>query len=407
MNITNLRENYPKLISHLENATYNRDYIYQFKREIKNILELADSGKVLCYADVYRNHEQAKCTKNILKQKRTVIGAIEQFDMFGKYPDGTYKQNYLLKGSYYRLNAEYQAIIDYYVKTETKRGIKPSTICSQSNSAAAFLLALQQSGVERLADATEENVLAVYVAPDGKIIKSHSSKPQSSAFLKACIPVYPDCEKVLAFLPSFRRKRKNMQYLKSEEITKVKRVLLDDVSSLTLRNRAIGILALYTGLRGCDITGLTMDSIDWENDILYIRQQKTEVPFTLPLSATVGNAIYDYINKERPKTECNYIFISQNKPFGRIQKCKFIAAKIMKAANIRQESDSLKGLHIFRHNLVTKLLGNGIPRPVISNIVGHTSPNALEAYLSADFPHLKECAISIDCFPVAKEVFSI
>ena len=37
--------------------------------------------------------------------------------------------------------------------------------------------------------------------------------------------------------------------------------------SLTLCDKAIGMLALYTGLRGCDMAGMTLDSIDWDRDI--------------------------------------------------------------------------------------------------------------------------------------------
>jgi integrase len=163
------------------------------------------------------------------------------------------------------------------------------------------------------------------------------------------------------------------------------------------------------GLRGCDIAGMMLDAVDFENDLLYILQQKTEVPITLPLTAIVGNAIYDYIEMERPDSKCNYVFISQNRPFGRIQSSaiKFIVAKIMNTAGIRQNDGDRKGSHIFRHHFATKLLGNGVPRPIISNLVGHTSPDSLDAYLSADFPHLKECALSIDRYPVPAEVFSI
>jgi integrase len=77
----------------------------------------------------------------------------------------------------------------------------------------------------------------------------------------------------------------------------------------------------------------------------------------------------------------------------------------MKAAGIRQNSGDRQGFHIFRHKFVTTLLGNGIPRPVISNLTGHLLPESLEPYLSANFPDLKECAIGIEKFPVLQEVF--
>jgi len=43
---------------------------------------------------------------------------------------------------------------------------------------------------------------------------------------------------------------------------------------------------------------------------------------------------------------------------------------------------------------------------VISQILGHDSPDSLETYLSADFVHLKECAISIGRFPMGKGVLA-
>jgi integrase len=82
-----------------------------------------------------------------------------------------------------------------------------------------------------------------------------------------------------------------------------------------------------------------------------------------------------------------------------------VAGRIMKAAHIRQSNGDRKGFHIFGHHFATTLLGNGVQKPIISKTLGHTSPRSLEAYLKADFHHLKECSISIDCFQVSKEVF--
>ena len=50
-------------------------------------------------------------------------------------------------------------------------------------------------------------------------------------------------------------------------------------------------------------------------------------------------------------------------------------------------------------------MGNGIPQPVISKSMGHTDPVSVETYLYADFAHLKECALSIENYPVPEEVF--
>jgi integrase len=139
-----------------------------------------------------------------------------------------------------------------------------------------------------------------------------------------------------------------------------------------------------------------------------VRQQKTKIPLELPLTAITGDAIYDYLTLERPYTESRTIFVSQHKPYERLKSRSIgnVAVTIMKATNIRQSKGDRKGFHIFRHYFATALLENGVSQPVISRTLGHTSPDSLESYLRADFPKLKEYAISIERFPVPKEVFS-
>ena len=147
-----------------------------------------------------------------------------------------------------------------------------------------------------------------------------------------------------------------------------------------------------------------MTSIDWDRDFIYIRQQKTEIPFELPLTAVVGNAIYDYLTSERPNTESRYLFVSQHKPYERLKNRSIgnVAVKIMKVAGIRQSKGDRKGFHIFRHHLATALLGNGVPQPVISRTLGHTSPDSLDSYLRADFPQLEGMLHQHRTFPCAK-----
>ncbi|WP_459997751.1 tyrosine-type recombinase/integrase, partial [Paradesulfitobacterium aromaticivorans] len=344
-----------------------------------------------------------------LRDKRTIIGAIEQFDVHSRFPDGRRRHELFKRGAYPLLSPEFKSVIDYYCEAEKKRGKKVTTIYTESHNTSTFFLSLQQKGIDSLVKITEEAVLSIFMSPDETLLRSCSYKKNITAVLKACIPYYPEaCHRILAFLPALRETRKNIQYLTSEEIQKVKEALANGENLLTLCDKAIGMLALYTGLRGCDIAGMTLDSIDWGRDLIYIRQQKTEFPLELPLTAVVGNAIYDYLTSERPHTESRYLFVSQNKPYDRLKSRSIgnVAVRIMIAAGIRQSKGDRKGFHIFRHHLATALLGNGVPQPVISRTLGHTSPDSLEAYLSADFLHLKECSINIEHFPVSEEVFS-
>lgn len=75
MNLQNLRDNYPKLISYMETNGYSKTYVDRFKRKIKKILEAIDSQKWLCYTDVYLKYTKTSRSPDYLRNKRTIIGA--------------------------------------------------------------------------------------------------------------------------------------------------------------------------------------------------------------------------------------------------------------------------------------------------------------------------------------------
>jgi len=408
MNVENLRNNHPKLISYMEATGYSKDYIGRLQTEIQKILAEADTKNWGCYSDVYQDYEATPLSLGSLEKKRAFIGAIKEFDLHGKYPDGKWS-GLVERGAYPKLVAEFRSLIDYHSTVERKRGKKESSIRTESKNAAAFLLSLQEVGISKLDDITEETVMSVFVSPDGEQLKSHNYRKFVSAVLKACTPLNPDaCRKVLSFLPATKEVRKNIQYLTPQETQDVLNTMDDMSNSLTLRDRAIGKLAYYTGLRSCDIVAMELASIDWECDLIRLKQQKTEEPLELPLTATVGNAIYDYLTGERPSVDCPILFLTQKGPYRGMESSNIwrVAARIMEEAGIRQSKGDRKGFHIFRHHLATTLLGNGVPQAVISGALGHTVPESVETYLSADLVHLKECALSIARFPVSEGVFA-
>ena len=410
MNVEILRERYPELIVYLEAEGYSAPYVANIKREILRIIEGADREGWSCYGDVYQEHTRNTKSQTSLRSRRTILGMIERFETLGQYPGERHQREPKMGGKYHLLTEEFKHIIDYHIAAEKERGKKYTTIYGGAKNAATFLYALQEKGFETLQAITEDAVLSVFVRADGKPRYSRSYKSNISAVFKACIPQDPETVKrILTYFPALRRVRNNIQYLTPEEVTALKHVLSDDYPHLSRRDKAIGILALNTGLRSCDIAGLTLESIDWERDTVLIRQQqKTNAPLELPLTAAVGNAIYDYLTMERPKTRSEYAFVTAKRPYARLQSSDLgvISGRIMDAAGIRQAYGDRRGFHIFRHRLTMALLGNGVARPVITQILGHISPDSINPYLSADFVHLKELALSVERFPVGEGVFA-
>ena len=157
------------------------------------------------------------------------------------------------------------------------------------------------TGCQCLDAITEEDVLSFFLAEDGSLQRSCSYKKNIAAVFKAGLNwKAAQCRKVLSFLLVLRENRKNIQYLTQDEVRLLREAA--EKGEVSARNRAILFLLLFTGLRGCDIAGLTFHSIDWETERILVTQQKTSVPLELPLSAVVGNAIYDYLESERPDT---------------------------------------------------------------------------------------------------------
>lgn len=408
MNVENLRNNHPKLISYMETAGYSNDYISRLRREIQWILAEADTRGWDCYNDVYRHYEAIPLSPGKLEKKRAYIGAIMEFDLHGNYPDGKWS-GLVERGAYPKLAPEFKSLIDYYCMAARERGKKESSINTESKNVSAFLLSLQDAGINRLDDITEEAMMPVFVSPDGEQLKSCNYRKFISAVLNVCIPLNPDaCKKALSFLPVTKRVRKNIQYLTPQETHAILDAMDDMSNALTLRDRAIGKLAYYTGLRCCDIAAMDLASIDWGRDLIRIKQQKTEEPLELALTATVGNAIYDYLTNERPPVDCPILFLTQQGPYRGMESSSIwrAAARIMEEAGIRQSKGDRRGFHIFRHHLATTLLGNGVPQAVISGVLGHAVPESVETYLSADLVHLKGCALSIARFPVSEGVFA-
>jgi len=408
MDVENLKSNYPELIAFMEKVGYSKEYISRIRGEIKHILAKANRKNWNSYNDVYIEYAKRSNSTYYLHLKRVILGLIEHFEVYGQYPDGQRRHQLVKYDNYHLLANEFKAVIDNYRTVEKERGIKDSTIYGNSSNAASFLLELQRKGINTLRMIDEQTVLSVFVSAEGSLRRCYGYKKNISAVFKACIPQDPETFiRILTFLPAIKNSRKNIQYLLPDEINQIKKALSDEHSVLSLRNKAIGILALYTGLRSCDIAGLKKDSIDWENELIRINQQKTGVPLELPLITVIGNAIYDYLTLERPETDCEYIFISHFKPYRRLNAGSLsdVSFKIMDDADVRKSMKNRGGFRIFRHHLATELLGNGIPQPVISGILGHTSPDSLKKYLSADFPHLKECSLSIERFPISEGVF--
>jgi len=173
MDLENLRKKYPQLLSGMEEIGYSEVYIKGIHKMIQWILKEADYQNWNDYPDICKHYEQTSNTHNNYKQKRAYLGAIMEFELYGKLPDGK-DSGLIKKGAYSKLEPTFKALADYFRHTELERGVAKATVNVWKNEASCFLNFLQEAGISRLVDAREETTLSFFISSDMKPIKGSS-----------------------------------------------------------------------------------------------------------------------------------------------------------------------------------------------------------------------------------------
>lgn len=404
MDITHLKETYPKLIRYMTNSGYSSNYI----RLVKNVV-----GFITNHPDNTWNSYHDICTDYIGErtgweaiQRKSQINLVANFDLDNRFPERRVHIKVLTKANK-SMCPEFQCLLDCYEQFCDKKGVGKSTKASRLYAGRGFFSRLQEAGCSNLSTVTENDVLEG-LKNKNSVLFSHRYCLYIKDILECGVNIDEASSiRIQGYIPRIRSGRKNIQYMTEAEAGSVLEVLNSDASGLSFREKAVGSLLLYTGLRRSDIAGLYFSSIDWGSEMINVTQQKTGIPVRLPLLPAVGNALYDYLTYERPAADIPYIFVTLRSPFRAIgaKGIERISNCIFDVAGIRTQKGDRRGTHIFRHRLVAKMLENDVPQPIITEILGHSSPRALDDYLNTDFHHLKECALSIEYFPVSREVF--
>jgi site-specific recombinase XerD len=175
---------------------------------------------------------------------------------------------------------------------------------------------------------------------------------------------------------------------------------IEKASKLGKRNYAIFLLASRLGLRASDICRLQFRNLDWDRNVINLVQFKTKKEIELPLLSVIGEAIIDYIQNGRPKSDGKTIFLTANAPFTSISVAGLsnIISDIIYKAGI-ETKDRHHGAHCLRHSLATQLLNQGTTLPVISEVLGHSNSQSTMIYLGVDVNGLLGCSLYVPPVP--------
>jgi integrase len=154
------------------------------------------------------------------------------------------------------------------------------------------------------------------------------------------------------------------------------------------------------GLRISDLRHLELGDLDWRAKTITIIQHKTGRQLSLPLLDDVGWAVIDYVKHGRPETVSPKVFVKHRHPFDTFGCASSVASRLSRhaaRAGIDFPPDKVCGMHSLRGALAVAMIGNDVPVPVVSAVLGHASSDTTQAYyLRFDTERLRRCALDVE-----------
>ena len=167
------------------------------------------------------------------------------------------------------------------------------------------------------------------------------------------------------------------------------------------RDRALLLLGVHLGLRGANLTTLTVGDV-WNRDAprrhlrLSARRMKSRRGHSIPINRTAQRAITDLMAWKSRRGELT----SPDQPLFRSRKGGPITTR--RALQIVQDAaghaglDPGIGVHSLRKTAATSLMERGVPLRVVQEVLGHAKLETTAAYLGVGKRALHEAMETLD-----------
>lgn len=167
---------------------------------------------------------------------------------------------------------------------------------------------------------------------------------------------------------------------------------VDRRTPLGKRDYTILLLLVTYGLRSREIASLLLDDIDWKRARLSIPERKAGHASAFPLSASVGEALADYLQHGRPQTTDRHVFF---RAFAPLQPIGSAAVSARATRYLRKAGVDVvrPGSHTLRHTCVQRLVDSNFDLKTIGDFVGHRSAASTTIYAKVAVDSLREVAL--------------
>jgi len=345
-------------------------------------------------ANARAEYEEHQLCPSVFKNARKTAALLEEYHDTGKLD-----WHYLPAWKTKPLGPSFSLAVDDYCETNQRnRTLTDGSIATNKSAIRRFLFCMEDLGVHDFSAMTRSmvNDCITILAP-----KHPGGMKGCISAIRSFLSFLHDkgliVEALQTAIPETSAPRRAIRHGFTPEELEQLLSAPDRSTTIGKRDYAMMLLAIQTGLRVVDISGLTFQSIDWNSAEFHVIQHKTGKPLSMPMEPAVGNAIADYILNGRPECTCSFVFLSKDPPYRGIRNrsASSIACKYMKKCGIDRETIPRRGFHSFRRSFGARLLQSEIPLEMLSEMLGHSSIDSSKPYVAVDETGLRSCAIGL------------
>ncbi len=402
----NLSEIGEILIKQKKEMGYAQNSIRICENDLEHLRTFMEQEGVELYsADIGERYLATEyCNKTDIRHSlcRSFISQLDDCMLYGKY-------------SLYHCRKIIISTPDCFVEIETEytdwcreKGNGAVTLQHKHHAFACFFSFLENIGCTDISDMKPDYIIKAV---------SNEKSPDNHRYFREILKFLAE-KNLLPYDYSALIPRSRSSFHLPSTYDKEERKLLESVSdrskTLGKRDYAIILLANRLGIRSGDIAGMTFDEVLFDQNKIVFNQEKTKDAQELYLVTDVKDALLDYIENGRPKSDDEHIFLSYRAPHNPLLSSGIycIIAKGFREAGI-DTNGKKHGGHSLRASLATDMVNTGETYEQTRKILGHKSPEVIKHYAKLDIERLRLCALEarppagfFERFLDGEEVFS-
>jgi len=289
----------------------------------------------------------------------------------------------------------FEAPIREYLEYVCQSGLSQSTIGSATRELRKFDCYLQEKGITSL---TKVKIIHIdehvqkQIAPENLrgIHRLNCILRRFLKYLYVTDRIKNDIAKYIVAAPIYKLSDVP-KHLSADEVKSVL-TFPRPLSKADMKKRAVLSLLMFNGLRVGEVSKLTLDDLDWDEQTITVTMRKNRQPLITPMSDYVKASLMEYVYKARPNhLPYREVFISEFAPKSPIGSRGITQMMIRQ---LRKHGITCGGGHRMRHTFGTYLLDSNSSLQEAQLLLGHSRANATRIYGKSSMKRMREHVVT-------------